>query len=205
MRIVNKPIKDAIGQCGIANLFVPTRHGMLGRRESAWFSRQFHCFVQRRYLPMWNSFRRSRTRFRYRHETVRLDPGTRVHLHPGILSEIAPEHCSESSRNRVHLTPDSLAGARVKETTPFERCHVPPCCWTHNFTPGVRAIRIWRRILPYDFAGQSGVQAADSISRNDNRRILVRKRCTLGTPAARRYLAQLAVQCRELRTENFLV
>jgi hypothetical protein len=40
-------------------------------------------------------------------ETVRLHPGTGVHLHPGILFEIIPEHRSESSRNRVHLVPDS--------------------------------------------------------------------------------------------------
>jgi hypothetical protein len=46
-------------------------------------------------------------RFRDRPETVRLHPGTGVHLHPGILFGIIPEHRSESSRNRVHLAPDS--------------------------------------------------------------------------------------------------
>jgi hypothetical protein len=53
------------------------------------------------------SFRRSRTPFRDRSETVRLHRGTGVHLHPGILIDIIPEHCSESSRNRVHLVPES--------------------------------------------------------------------------------------------------
>jgi hypothetical protein len=56
---------------------------------------------------LWKSFRRSRTQFRDRPETVRLHPGTRVHLHPGILFGITPEHRSESSRNRVRLAPDS--------------------------------------------------------------------------------------------------
>ena len=53
------------------------------------------------------SFRRSRTLLRDRPETVRLHPGTAVHLHPGILFGINPERRSESSRNRVHLAPDS--------------------------------------------------------------------------------------------------
>ena len=56
---------------------------------------------------LWKSFRRSRTPFRDRPETVRLHPGSSVHLHPGILFEIIPEHRSESYRNRVHLAPDS--------------------------------------------------------------------------------------------------
>src|SRR5580658_6285721 len=64
-----------------------------------------HCVVQRYYL--WKSFRRSRTQFRDRPETVRLHPGTGVHLHPGILFGINPERRSESSRNRVHLAPES--------------------------------------------------------------------------------------------------
>src|SRR5579862_8733552 len=58
-------------------------------------------------ICLWKSFRRSRTQFRDRPETVRLHPGTGVHLHPGILFEITPELRSESSRNRVHLAPDS--------------------------------------------------------------------------------------------------
>src|SRR5580700_12005881 len=56
---------------------------------------------------LWKSFRRSRTPFRDRPETVRLHPGTGVHLHPGILFGINPERRSESSRNRVHLAPES--------------------------------------------------------------------------------------------------
>src|SRR5580704_18909174 len=56
---------------------------------------------------LWKSFRRSRTQFRDRPETVRLHPGTGVHLHPGILFGINPERRSESSRNRVHLAPES--------------------------------------------------------------------------------------------------
>src|SRR5215471_11997428 len=56
---------------------------------------------------LWKSLRRSRTLFRDRPETVRLQPGTGVHLHSGILFGIISEHRSESSRNRVHLAPDS--------------------------------------------------------------------------------------------------
>jgi hypothetical protein len=67
----------------------------------------------------WKSFRRSRTQFRDRPETVRLHPGTGVHLHPGILFGINPEHRSESSRNRVHLAPDSPSGPK---------CGIP-CCF----------------------------------------------------------------------------
>ena len=40
---------------------------------------------------LWKSFRRSRTPFRDRPETVRLHRGTGVRLHPGILFEIIPE------------------------------------------------------------------------------------------------------------------
>ena len=58
-------------------------------------------------ICLWKSFRRSRTQFRDRPETVRLHRGTGVHLHPGILFGINPERRSESSRNRVHLAPDS--------------------------------------------------------------------------------------------------
>src|SRR5499427_4133489 len=61
---------------------------------------------------LWKSFRRSRTPFRDRPETVRLHPGTSVHLHPGILFGISPVHRSESSRNRVHLAPDSPRTAK---------------------------------------------------------------------------------------------
>ena len=58
-------------------------------------------------LSLWKSFRRSRTRFRGRPETVRLHRGIGVRLHPGTLFGIIPECRSASSRNRVHLTPDS--------------------------------------------------------------------------------------------------
>src|SRR5215831_9435020 len=58
-------------------------------------------------ICLWKSFRRSRTPFRDRPETVRLHRGTGVRLHPGILFEIIPEYPSESPRNRVHLAPDS--------------------------------------------------------------------------------------------------
>jgi DNA-binding XRE family transcriptional regulator len=56
---------------------------------------------------LWKSFRRSRTQFRDRPETVRLHPGTAFTFIPGILFGINPERRSESSRNRVHLAPDS--------------------------------------------------------------------------------------------------
>ena len=46
---------------------------------------------------LWKSFRRSRTLFRDRPETVRLHPGTGVHL--------IPEPCSRSSRNTVRNHP----------------------------------------------------------------------------------------------------
>jgi hypothetical protein len=49
----------------------------------------------------------SRTRFRDRPETVRLHRGIGVHLHPGTLFGIIPECRSESSRNRVHVRPES--------------------------------------------------------------------------------------------------
>jgi hypothetical protein len=85
----------------------------------------------------WKSFRRSRTQFRDRPETVRLHPGTSVHLHPGILFGITPEHRSESSRNRVHLTPESpqrvwwplnteySRQGRRRLTTVFDRRYLP--------------------------------------------------------------------------------
>src|SRR5580698_3294926 len=46
-------------------------------------------------LSLWKSFRRSRTLFRDLPKTVRLHPGTGVHLHLGILFGIIPEHRSE--------------------------------------------------------------------------------------------------------------
>ena len=65
-----------------------------------------HCVVQRGSAP-WKSFRRSRTRFRGRPETVRLHRGIGVRLHPGTLFGIIPECRSAASRNRVHLAPHS--------------------------------------------------------------------------------------------------
>jgi hypothetical protein len=65
-----------------------------------------HCVVQRRW-PCGNLIRRSRTRFRDRPKTVRLHPGFGVHLHPGSLFGIIPDWRSASSRNRVHVPPDS--------------------------------------------------------------------------------------------------
>jgi len=49
----------------------------------------------------------SRTRFRDRPETVRLHRGIGVHLHPGTVFGIIPEYRSDSSRNRVHVRPES--------------------------------------------------------------------------------------------------
>jgi hypothetical protein len=49
----------------------------------------------------------SRTRFRDRPETVRLHPGIGVHLRPGTVFGIIPEYRSDSSRNRVHVRPES--------------------------------------------------------------------------------------------------
>jgi hypothetical protein len=75
----------------------------------------------------------SRTRFRDRPETVRLHRGIGVHLHPGILFGFTPECCSESSRNRVHLRPDSPPRLRPKSYTDYEsllRLHIRPVLGT---------------------------------------------------------------------------
>jgi hypothetical protein len=58
-------------------------------------------------FSLWKSFWRNRTRFRDRPETVRPHRGIGVHLHPGILFGFTPERRSASSRNPVHLCPDS--------------------------------------------------------------------------------------------------
>ena len=58
-------------------------------------------------VGLWKLIRRSRTRFRDRPKTVRLHPGIGVHLHPGSLFGIIPDWRSASSRNRVHLPPES--------------------------------------------------------------------------------------------------
>jgi len=42
-------------------------------------------------------------------KTVRLPIGIAVHVHPGILFTFAPERSSRSSRNRIHLPPESAA------------------------------------------------------------------------------------------------
>lgn len=69
---------------------------------------------------LWKSFRRSRTLFRDRPETVR--------LHPEILFGIIPEHRSESSRNSVRLAPDSPRFRQdlVDRLTQGGTIHVPP-------------------------------------------------------------------------------
>jgi hypothetical protein len=54
-------------------------------------------------LALWKLIRRSRTRFRDRPKTVR--------LHPGSLFGIIPDWRSASSRNRVHVPPESPAKA----------------------------------------------------------------------------------------------
>ena len=73
-------------------------------------------------FSLWKPFRRSRTQLRDRPETVRLHPGTGVHLHPGILFGINPEHRSESSRNRVHLAPDSPSIVKSGASSTSFRC-----------------------------------------------------------------------------------
>ncbi len=71
------------------------------------------CVVQRHWLD--GKPGSSRTRFRDRPETVRLHRGIGVHLHPGILFAFAPEERSESSRNRVHVPPESPGRHRCRE------------------------------------------------------------------------------------------
>jgi hypothetical protein len=44
---------------------------------------------------LWKSFRRSRTPFRDRPETVRFHPGSGVHPHPGILFDITVRNHTE--------------------------------------------------------------------------------------------------------------
>src|SRR3984885_8219335 len=88
------------------------------------------CVVQRR-RPYGNPGS-SRTRFRDRPETVRLHRGIGVHLHPGILFAFIPEQRSESSRNRVHVPPDSprfpdaRAIATPKTVTAMQTSFSPP-------------------------------------------------------------------------------
>src|SRR6476646_3435947 len=61
--------------------------------------------VQRR-LPVENVPGASRTGFRGQPKSVRLQPGIRVRLHPGMLFGISPESCSASPRNAVRLAPE---------------------------------------------------------------------------------------------------
>src|ERR1022692_1384437 len=61
--------------------------------------------VQRR-LPVENVPGASRTAFRGEPKSVRLQPGIRVRLAPGMLFGISPESCSASPRNAVRLTPE---------------------------------------------------------------------------------------------------
>src|SRR5947208_4736332 len=61
--------------------------------------------VQRR-LPVENVPGASRTAFRGQPKSVRLQPGIRVRLHPGMLFGISPESCSASPRNAVRLAPE---------------------------------------------------------------------------------------------------
>src|ERR1019366_8017950 len=78
--------------------------------------------VQRR-LPVENIPGASRTAFRGRPKSVRLRPGIRVRLQPGIVFGISPESCSASPRNAVRLAPEYAPGtstsslnARVAQT-----------------------------------------------------------------------------------------
>src|SRR5664279_170988 len=61
--------------------------------------------VQRR-LPVENVPGASRTAFRGQPKSVRLQPGIRVRLAPGMLFGISPESCSASPRNAVRLAPE---------------------------------------------------------------------------------------------------
>ena len=70
-----------------------------------------HCVVQREYVPV-EIIPAKPNVIPGRPETVRLHPGTGVRFHSGILFEITPERRSESSRNRVHLAPDSPCRSR---------------------------------------------------------------------------------------------
>jgi hypothetical protein len=115
---------------------------------------------------LWKSFRRSRTGFRDRAETVRLHLGTGVHLHPGILFGIIPEHCSESSRNRVHLAPDSPPGRVNLWLRPAERDPLGNAPSTPGFLPA----KVGRCIIT---------------CQNNARRSAVRKRPGILIPVAR--------------------
>ncbi len=81
----------------------------------------------------------SRTRFRDRPETVRLHRGIGVHLHPGTLFEFNPEYCSGSSRNRVHVRPESPTNGydslnRLMSRTPDASFAASPITFTYTST-----------------------------------------------------------------------
>jgi hypothetical protein len=65
------------------------------------------CDVQRRYA-LWKTLRaRVKAIPGLSEKTVRLPAGIAVHLQPGILFAFTPESFSRSSRNPVHLGPES--------------------------------------------------------------------------------------------------
>src|ERR1019366_8423271 len=70
--------------------------------------------VQRR-LPVENVPGASRTAFRGQPKSVRLQPGIRVRLAPGMLFGISPESCSASPRNAVRLAPE-YAGTPINSS-----------------------------------------------------------------------------------------
>src|ERR1700679_2505742 len=91
------------------SLILRTDNLLAGKQSPFLGEAACHCDVQRRW-PVEIIPGSSRTRFRDRPETVRLHRGIGVHHHPGILFGFTPEYRSESSRNRVHLGPDSSLG-----------------------------------------------------------------------------------------------
>src|ERR1017187_826392 len=83
--------------------------------------------VQRR-LPVGNVPGASRTAFRGQPKSVRLQPGIRVRLAPGMLFGISPESCSASSRNAVRLAPEYARyfnyAARARPVVPTQRSNL---------------------------------------------------------------------------------
>src|ERR1700684_782446 len=88
------------------SLILRTDSLLAGKRSPFLGEAACHCDVQRRW-PVEITPGSSRTRFRDRPETVRLHRGIGVHLHPGTLFGIILGRRSESSRNRVHVRPES--------------------------------------------------------------------------------------------------
>src|ERR1039458_1202173 len=83
--------------------------------------------VQRR-LPVENMPGASRTAFRGRPKSVRLRPGIRVRLQPGMVFGISPESCSASPRNAVRLAPEY---ANAVERGHFAAVRQSPRQWSH--------------------------------------------------------------------------